>query len=163
MYVSTAEDAQWNLGPAQVVQELHVRLAYVGSTRTPARQVQINSLPFGATFQAPTRIRPAPPHDARRDGAATDVLRPFLDTATSGVGLQRLRQIPSLQTHQPPVRQRVHVLVLYVWSKALGINNDDFAAVSPNQTDEQIRRLDYSLTNYDRRTTSPQLRLSDAE
>ncbi len=36
----------------------------------------------------------------------------------------------------------------YVWSKALGINNDDFAAGLPNQTDEEIRRLDYSYVNY---------------
>ena len=51
----------------------------------------------------------------------------------------------------------------YVWSKALGINNDDFAAGVPNQTDEQIRRLDYSLTEL--RSAAQlrhQLRLSDA-
>ena len=30
----------------------------------------------------------------------------------------------------------------YVWSKALGISNDDFAAGVPNQTDAEIRRLD---------------------
>ncbi len=40
--------------------------------------------------------------------------------------------------------------VFYVWSKALGIANDDFAAGLPNATDEEIRRLDYSLLGTDR-------------
>jgi len=38
----------------------------------------------------------------------------------------------------------------YVWSKALGINNDDFTAGVPNATDAEIRRLDYSYLAYDR-------------
>ena len=38
----------------------------------------------------------------------------------------------------------------YVWSKALGINNDDFSAGLPNSTDEEIRRLDYSYMDTDR-------------
>ena len=38
----------------------------------------------------------------------------------------------------------------YVWSKALGINNNDFAAGVPNLSEEETRRLDYSLLDYDR-------------
>ena len=38
----------------------------------------------------------------------------------------------------------------YVWSKALGINNDDFSAGLPNATDAEIRRLDYCLLSTDR-------------
>ena len=38
----------------------------------------------------------------------------------------------------------------YVWSKALGINNDDFTAGLPNATDAEIRRLDYCLLSTDR-------------
>ncbi len=44
--------------------------------------------------------------------------------------------------------------VFYVWSKALGINNDDFSAGVPNQTDAEVRRLDYSLLDTIGRTTS---------
>jgi hypothetical protein len=38
----------------------------------------------------------------------------------------------------------------YVWSKALGIANDDFSGGLPNATDAEVRRLDYSLLAQDR-------------
>ena len=38
----------------------------------------------------------------------------------------------------------------YVWSKALGINSNDFAAGVPNLSKEETRRLDYSYLDYDR-------------
>jgi hypothetical protein len=38
----------------------------------------------------------------------------------------------------------------WVWSKAQGINNTDFAAGVPNLTAEETRHLDYSLLDYDR-------------
>ena len=38
----------------------------------------------------------------------------------------------------------------YVWSKALGINNDDFSAGVPNLTKDADAPLDYSLLDYDR-------------
>jgi hypothetical protein len=38
----------------------------------------------------------------------------------------------------------------YVWSKALGIANDDFSAGVPNVDDAEVRRLDYSLLTFDR-------------
>jgi hypothetical protein len=37
-----------------------------------------------------------------------------------------------------------------VWSKALGINSTDFAAGVPNLSEEETKRLDYSLLDYDR-------------
>src|SRR5690606_11502457 len=37
----------------------------------------------------------------------------------------------------------------YVWSKALGINNDDFSAGVPNITEAETRRLDYSYLSPD--------------
>jgi hypothetical protein len=40
--------------------------------------------------------------------------------------------------------------VFYVWSKAMGISNDDFSAGLPNASDEEIRRLDYGLLGTDR-------------
>ncbi len=38
----------------------------------------------------------------------------------------------------------------WVWSKAQGINSTDFAAGVPNLSEEETRRLDYSLLDYDR-------------
>jgi hypothetical protein len=38
----------------------------------------------------------------------------------------------------------------WVWSKAQGINNDDFAAGVPNLSADQTRHLDYGLVSYDR-------------
>jgi hypothetical protein len=38
----------------------------------------------------------------------------------------------------------------WVWSKAQGINNDDFAPGVPNLSDAETRHLDYGLVNYDR-------------
>ena len=40
--------------------------------------------------------------------------------------------------------------VFHVWSKALGISNDDFSAGAPFTDKAAVRRLDYSLLNYDR-------------
>lgn len=40
--------------------------------------------------------------------------------------------------------------VFYVWSKALGINNDDFAPGAPNLSEDEIKRLDYSYLGFDR-------------
>src|SRR4029079_9989381 len=38
----------------------------------------------------------------------------------------------------------------WVWSEALGINNDDFSAGVPNLTKDETKHLDYSLLSYDR-------------
>jgi hypothetical protein len=40
--------------------------------------------------------------------------------------------------------------VFYVWSKALGINADDYSLIRPNASDEEVRRADYSYVSYDR-------------
>jgi hypothetical protein len=45
---------------------------------------------------------------------------------------------------------RLMFSAFYVRSKALGINNDDFSAGAPNQTEAQVRRLDYSYVAQDR-------------
>ena len=38
----------------------------------------------------------------------------------------------------------------YVWSKSLTIDNDDFTAGLPNASEDEIKRVDYSYSNFDR-------------
>ena len=98
------------------VEEVILDVAYVGSRSTDLlRQVQINAVPFGATFlpqnQDPTRV---PSAVAGVDGAAERLpaavprLRRHPD-----VGLQRLRGLQgAADVGDPPVRSRVHGLRL---------------------------------------------------
>ena len=94
--------------------EIIVDLAYVGSTSNDLlRQVQINALPFGATFQPqnqdPTRAPSATlgvVGAAERLPAALPGLRQHPD-----VGLQRLLELPrAADVGDAPVRSRLHVL-----------------------------------------------------
>jgi hypothetical protein len=146
---------QWNVGiqhklPGEVI----VDLAYVGSDSNDLlRQVQINALPFGATFkpqnQDPTRAPSATPGSS---ALPNDFLRPY-----QGYGDIRMWDYSGYGNYhglQTSVSRRFDggfaFNGFWSWSKALGINNDDFAAGVPNLTDAETRRLDYSLLNYDR-------------
>jgi hypothetical protein len=146
---------QWNVGiQHKVWKEVIVDLAYVGSKSTDLlRQVQINSLPFGADFQQqnqdPTRT---PAAQLGSSALPTDLLRPF-----PGYGAIRLWDYSGYGNYnglQTSVTRRFDNGFMFsgfwVWSKALGINNDDFSAGVPNLTKEQTRHLDYSLLGYDR-------------
>ena len=160
---------QWNLGiQRKLFRNFMFDLAYVGSTSDNLlRQVQINALPFGATFAAanqdPTRARQ---HDAGRDRAAD---RPA--AALSGlrrhphVGLQRLR---ATTTRCRPASTAGTTTGSCSRSSTCGARRSASTTTTsrpacPNPTDEQIRRLDYSLTDYDRpHNFVDQLRLPDA-
>ncbi len=146
---------QWNVGVQRKLWgNVIYDLAYVGSNSTDLlRQVQINSLPFGATFQPqnqdPTRAPSATPGAT---ALPNDLLRPF-----PGYGDIRMWDYSGYANYhalQTGVSRRFEnnwmFSAFYVWSKALGINNDDFAAGVPNLTEEETKRLDYSLLNYDR-------------
>jgi hypothetical protein len=80
---------QWNIGiQHKVMSEIIVDLAYVGSTsKDLLRQVQINALPFGATFQQqnqdPTRA-PSAVSGRRRCRTTSCARTPA--TAASGCG-----------------------------------------------------------------------------
>ena len=108
---------QWNVGiQHKVWKEVIVDLAYVGSKSTDLlRTVQINSLPFGATFQ-PQNQDPTRSASSQLGSSALpdDLLRPYQGyNAIRHVGLQRLRQLQRpADVGDPPVRQRVHVLGL---------------------------------------------------
>jgi carboxypeptidase family protein/TonB-dependent receptor-like protein len=146
---------QWNVGVQhKLVREVILDVAYVGSSSGDLlRQVQINALPFGTTFQPqnqdPTRVPSSLPGSS---ALPTDLLRPF-----PGYGNIRMWDYSGYGDYkalQTSVTRRfdrgVMVSGFWVWSKAQGINNDDFAAGVPNLTPEQTKHLDYGLVNYDR-------------
>ena len=137
---------QWNIGiQRKLLNKLLLDLAYVGSNSNDLlRQVQINSLPFGATFQPqnqdPTR---APSTTPGATALPNDLLRPY-----PGYGDIRMWDYSGFANYhalQSGVTKRYDnnwmFSAFYVWSKALGINNDDFAQGVPNLSDEQTRRL----------------------
>jgi hypothetical protein len=146
---------QWNVGVQHKLwRGLMLDVAYVGSkSDNLLRQVQINSVPVGATFlpqnQDPTR---APNSTPGANALPSDLLRPY-----QGYGAIRMWDYSGYSNYhglQIGVNRRFENRLMfsafYVRSKALGINNDDFSAGAPNQTDEQIRRLDYSYVASDR-------------
>ena len=96
-----------------------------------------------------TRIRRAPQRDAGRDRAADDLLRPF-----PGYGNIRMwdysgySNYHALQTgHQPPVRQRVHVLGLLRLEQGADASTTTTSRAGPaeRRVTRRVRRLDYSL------------------
>jgi Carboxypeptidase regulatory-like domain/TonB dependent receptor/TonB-dependent Receptor Plug Domain len=147
--------SQWNIGVQhKLLEEVILDVAYVGSDSTDLlRQVQINALPFGATFQPqnqdPTRVPSATPGAT---ALPTDLLRPY--RGFGGIRMWDYSGYGDYKALQTAVTRRFDrgfmVSGFWVWSKAQGINNDDFAAGVPNLTPEETRRLDYGLVNYDR-------------
>ncbi len=100
-----------------------------------------------------TRIRRASPSDDAGVDSAAERLAASLPGLRQHphVGLQRLLE---LSRAADVVTRRFDsgfmFSCFYVWSKALGINSNDFAAGVPNLSEEETRRLDYSLLDYDR-------------
>jgi hypothetical protein len=146
---------QWNVGVQhKLFEEVILDVAYVGSRSTDLlRQVQINAVPIGAKFlpqnQDPTRVPSAVPG---ANALPNDFLRPY-----RGYGDIRMwdysgyADYKALQTSMTRRFNRGFMVSgFWVWSKAQGINNTDFAAGVPNLSDEETRRLDYSLLDYDR-------------
>ena len=141
---------QWNLGfQRKLFGNFMYDLAYVGSKSDDLlRQVQINAVPRGATFlpqnQDPTR---APNALAGANALTTDLLRPY--QGYGGIRMWEYSGYSNYHSLQTGINRRFDdgfmFSVFYVWSKALGINNDDFSAGLPNATDAEIRRLDYWL------------------
>ncbi len=147
---------QWNLGiQRKLFRTFMFDLAYVGSkSENLLRQSQINALPFGATFapqnQDPTRVGTSTVPGAT--ALPNDLLRPY--PGYGGIRMWDYSGYSNYHSLQTGINRRYDngfmFSFFYVWSKALGISNDDFSAGVPNQTDEQIRRLDYSYMGTDR-------------
>lgn len=146
---------QWNVGVQHKVWRNYILdLSYVGSeSKDLLRQVQINALPLGATFlpenQDPTRAAGAVPGST---ALPNDLLRPY--PGYSNIRMWDYSGYANYHALQAGVNRRYEngllFSVFYVWSKALGINNDDFSAGAPNLSDEEVRRLDYSYLAHDR-------------
>jgi hypothetical protein len=146
---------QWNTGiQHKLMTNVILDVAYVGSKSTDLlRQVQINALPFGATFQPqnqdPTRT---PGATLGSTALPNDFLRPF--PGYGGIRMWDYSGYANYHALQTSVTRRFDKGFMFsgfwVWSKALGINSTDFSAGVPNQTKEQTRALDYSLLDYDR-------------
>jgi hypothetical protein len=146
---------QWNVGVQHKVwREVILDLAYVGSKSSDLlRQVQINAVPFGATFQ-PQNQDPTRPAAAQLGSSAlpNDFLRPY--KGYGGIRMWDYSGYGNYNALQTSVTRRFDrgfmISGFWVWSKALGINSTDFSAGVPNQTKEQTKHLDYSLLDYDR-------------
>jgi hypothetical protein len=146
---------QWNVGVQhKLVEQYTLDVAYVGSRSTDLlRQVQINAVPFGATFlpqnQDPTRVPSATPGAT---ALPNDFLRPYRGFGNIRMwGYTGYGDYKALQTSLTRRYDRGLMLSgFWVWSKAQGINNTDFAAGVPNLSEAETKRLDYGLVDYDR-------------
>ena len=120
------------------------------------RQVQINSVPLGATFLPRTRTRRA----RRARCRARRRCRPTCSGPTRlrrhpHVGLQRLRQLPlAADGHEPPVRRGVHVLVLLRVEQGARHQQRRLRGRPAERDRRRDRRLDYSYATTTGRTTS---------
>jgi hypothetical protein len=148
--------SQWNLGlQKKLFGNFMFDLAYVGSkSEDLLRQVQLNAVPRGAAFlpqnQDPTNSSTSTVPGAK--ALPTDLLRPF--PGYGGIRMWDYSGYSNYHALQTGVTRRYDrgfmFSFFYVWSKALGINNDDFTPGLPNASDAEIRRLDYSYLNTDR-------------
>jgi hypothetical protein len=146
---------QWNLGVQhKLFHAITFDIAYVGSTsKNLLLQEQINAVPYGAKFlpqnQDPTRAPSATP------GATAlpdDLLRPY--KGYNNIRMWGYEGYGNYHALQTSLNRRfdngLMFGVFYVWSKALTINNTDFAPARPNVSDDERRRADYSYAEYDR-------------
>ncbi len=141
--------------PAQVaMHEIIFDIAYVGSSQrtcsgrcrsTPCHSARRSS----PQNQDPTRAPSATPG---ANALPNDFLRPF-----PGYGNIRMYDYSGYGNYhalQTSVSRRFDggfsFTGFWVWSKALGISNDDGANSVPNLSKEETRRLDYGLVDYDR-------------
>jgi hypothetical protein len=145
----------WNVGLQQkLAAKLIFDIAYVGSKSDDLlRQVQINALPLGTTFQPqnqdPTRAPSETPGSA---ALPNDLLRPY--KGYSNIRMWDYSGYSNYNALQTSLMRRfengIAFSTFYVWSKALGINSTDFSAGVPNLSAAETRRHDYSYLDYDR-------------
>ena len=145
----------WNLGVQHKLSHAVIfDLAYVGSSSQDLlRREAISAVPYGAAFlpenQDPTRP-PSPVPGAV--ALPADLLRPY--PGYGNIGLRDYSAYSNYHALQTSLNRRfdngLMFSAFYVWSKALGITNDDFSFGRPNASDAEIRRADYSYLSYDR-------------
>jgi hypothetical protein len=145
----------WNVGlQHKVASNLVFDVAYVGSeSKDVLSQEQINAVPYGAKFlpenQDPTL---APSSKPGANALQDDFLRPY--QGYGGIRLWGYRGFSNYHSLQTSLTRRFDngfmFSVFWVWSKTLGVNNDDYSTIRPGATDAENRQYNYSYTNYDR-------------
>jgi hypothetical protein len=146
---------QWNVGVQHKVwRNVIFDVAYVGAkNENLLRQVQINAVPRGARF-LPQNQDPTLPASSVPGANAlpNDLLRPY-----PGYGNIRMWDYSGYSNYhalQTGLSRRFEkgfmFSAFYVWSKSLTINNDDFTTGLPNASEDEIRRVDYSYSAFDR-------------
>jgi hypothetical protein len=145
----------WNVGlQHKLTHALLFDIAYVGSSnRDLLSEEQINSVPYGSKFLPESHDPTLPVSSVPGANALPDdFLRPY-----QGYGDIRLwdyRGYTNYHSLQTSIQRRFDkgfmFTAFYVWSKALGINNDDYSTIRPNVSDADVRRVDYSYVGYDR-------------
>jgi hypothetical protein len=145
----------WNVGVQQKLGHAFVLdVAYVGSSSK--RQVgyeYINAVPYGAKF-LPENQDPTRPPSATPGATALpdDFLRPY--PGYGDIGLVGYRTFSNYHSLQTSIQRRFDngfmVSAFYVWSKALGIMDEESGGFRPNASDEEIRRADYTYMFFDR-------------
>src|SRR5207245_5620764 len=133
---SASRVTQWHVGVQHnLVKEVILDVAYVGSSSGDLlRQVQINALPFGATFQPqnqdPTRVPSSVPGAT---ALPNDFLRPY--PGYHDIRMWDYSGYSDYKALQTAVSRRFErgfmVSGFWVWSKAQGINSTDFSAGLP--------------------------------
>jgi hypothetical protein len=146
---------QWNLGlQHKLPYNLIADIAYVGSSNKDLlRQSQINAVPRGARYLPENQDPTLPASTVPGQNALTnDLLRPF-----PGYGNIRMWDYSGYSNYhalQVGVNRRFESGLgfgaFYVWSKSLTNSNTDFAAGIPNVSEEEVRRVDYSYSDFDR-------------
>jgi Carboxypeptidase regulatory-like domain len=146
----------WNLGlQTKLPYALIFDIAYVGSeSRNLLRKEQINAVPYGAKFLSQNQDRTLAPSTVPGATALPDdFLRPYIGYA--GIRMWKFDAYSNYHSLQTAINRRFDkgllVGVSYVWSKNLGISNDDQTDFNrPNSSPEDVRRADYSYSSYDR-------------
>jgi hypothetical protein len=145
----------WNVGVQHKLwSAVLLDVAYVGSSsKDLLRQEQINAVPYGAKFLPENQDKTlAPSQVPGATALPDDLLRPYPGYAN--ISLWEYTAYSNYHALQASLNRHfdngLMFSVFYVWSKALGIANDDYAFGRPNATDAETRRADYSYLSYDR-------------
>jgi len=138
----------WNVGFQKKLWKSFVfDLSYVGSRSDRLVSVEpINNVPLGAAF--------LPENQDPTTGAtlSADFMRPY-----QGYGEIRLHDYKGFSNYhslQTSLQRRFDngfmLSAFYVWSKALGIADNDYSTIWPNTTEAENRRVNYSYVSTDR-------------
>jgi hypothetical protein len=138
----------WNLGfQKKLWKSLVFDLAYVGSKSDDlVTKEQLNDVPVGAAWLPENQ-------DPTTGGVlSTDFMRPY--QGYNNINQYNYKGFSNYHSLQTSLMRRfdngIMVSAFYVWSKSLGINDDDYANIRPNVSEEENRRINYSYTSRDR-------------